>query len=109
VAEDRLDAVTALSGSGPAYVFFLAECMAEAGRSLGLDASLAEALARQTVYGAGRLLAETPETPAELRRRVASPGGTTEAAMDVLLRAGLDKIFKRALAAARDRSAALAK
>ncbi|MBK8575531.1 MAG: pyrroline-5-carboxylate reductase [Elusimicrobia bacterium] len=72
--ESRMDAVTALSGSGPAYVFYLAECLASAGASLGLSREMADALARQTVYGAGRMLAETKNSAAELRRRVTSPG-----------------------------------
>ncbi len=104
VPETQMDAVTALSGSGPAYVFYLAECLAAAGVSLGLAPAMAESLARQTVYGAGRMLAETAETAGELRRRVTSPGGTTEAALNVL--AGLDLMgtFKKALTAASHRS-----
>ncbi len=107
VSEPQMDAVTALSGSGPAYVFYLAECLAAAGTVLGLAPDLAEALARQTVYGAGRMLAETSEPAAELRRRVTSPGGTTEAALRVLIRGGLGGIFRKALTAARQRSRAL--
>jgi pyrroline-5-carboxylate reductase len=107
VPEDRMDAVTALSGSGPAYVFYLAECLAAAGGALGLAPGLAEALARQTVFGAGRMLAEMPEPAVELRRRVTSPGGTTEAALRVLIRAGVGGIFRKALTAARQRSKAL--
>lgn len=104
VREDQMDAVTALSGSGPAYVFYLAECLASSGTKVGLDPAMAEALARQTVYGAGRMLAETVEPAAELRRRVTSPGGTTEAALKVLIESGLAKTFERALLAARQRS-----
>lgn len=104
IPETQMDAVTALSGSGPAYVFYLVECLASAGASLGLSPVLAEDLARQTVYGAGRLLAETAEPAGELRRRVTSPGGTTEAALRVLADLDLAGIFKKALAAACRRS-----
>ncbi len=104
VEERHMDAVTALSGSGPAYVFYLAEGMARAGRTLGLPPDIAEALARQTVYGAGRLLAESPETASELRRRVTSPGGTTEAALNVLGDGRLMTILKSTLSAARRRA-----
>lgn len=102
--EKHLDAVTALSGSGPAYVFYLAECLAKAGARLGLTPALAEALARQTIYGAGRMLRENPEPPALLRQRVTSPGGTTAAALKVLEKAGVSRIFERALKAAAKRS-----
>lgn len=104
VPESQMDAVTALSGSGPAYVFYLAECLAAAGVSLGLAPEMAENLARQTVYGAGRMLAETVETAGELRRRVTSPGGTTEAALNVLVGLDLAGTFKKALTAASRRS-----
>lgn len=107
VDEKDMDAVTALSGSGPAYVFYLAEAMAAAGAALGLEAPLAEALARQTVYGAGRLLVESSEAPGELRRKVTSPGGTTQAALEVLEAAGVKPIFEKALDAARRRSSEL--
>lgn len=83
--EDQIDAVTAVSGSGPAYVFLLAECLAEAGRAAGLDAALAARLARATVSGAGELLHRSDLDPAELRRNVTSPGGTTQAALEVLM------------------------
>lgn len=102
--ESRMDAVTALSGSGPAYVFLLAEALAAAGAALGLPAATADALARQTIYGAGRMLAETPDAPAELRRRVTSPGGTTEAALNVLMGGDFAGLFKKALTAAAQRS-----
>jgi pyrroline-5-carboxylate reductase len=102
--EPYMDAVTALSGSGPAYVFYLAECLASAGTALGLPGPLAEALARQTVWGAGRMLAETADPAGELRRRVTSPGGTTEAALRVLMDRKMDILFKDALAAACRRS-----
>ncbi len=84
-AEDDMHAVTALSGGGPAYVFLLVEAMAVAGERLGLDADLAMRLARGTVAGAGALLDSTDTTPAALREAVTSPGGTTKAALEVLM------------------------
>jgi pyrroline-5-carboxylate reductase len=83
--EVLLDAVTALSGSGPAYVFFLAECLAEAGVAAGLPAGLAERLARATVAGAGELLHRSTAPATELRHQVTSPGGTTAAALERLM------------------------
>lgn len=84
--EAQIDAVTAVSGSGPAYVFLLAECLAQAGEAAGLEPGLAMRLARATVEGAGALMAARPEdAPALLRRNVTSPGGTTAAALDVLM------------------------
>ncbi len=105
--EALIDAVTAVSGSGPAYVFFLAECLAAAGAAAGLPADLAERLARATVAGAGELLHRSDEPAAELRRRVTSPGGTTEAALDVLMAADglaplLAEAVRRAAARARE-------
>lgn len=102
--ETQMDAVTALSGSGPAYVFFLAECLTSAGVTLGLTPTLAEDLARQTLYGAGRMLAETGESAGDLRRRVTSPGGTTEAALKILMKKNLSGIMNQALTAACRRS-----
>lgn len=104
--EDMIDAVTAVSGSGPAYVFLLAECLAAAGTEAGLPPALAERLARTTVAGAGELLHRSAEPAAELRRRVTSPGGTTEAALAVLmaekaLPALLGEAVRRAAARAR--------
>jgi pyrroline-5-carboxylate reductase len=81
--ESLLDAVTALSGSGPAYVFYLAEALVDAGEAIGLPKQVAAELALQTVYGAAKLLHESSETPAELRRKVTSPGGTTQAGVEV--------------------------
>jgi pyrroline-5-carboxylate reductase len=104
VPENLMDAVTALSGSGPAYVFRLAEDLAAAGIFLGLPPDFAEALARQTVYGAGLLLRESLESAAVLRERVTSPGGTTAAALAVLTEGGWSDIFQRALSAACRRS-----
>jgi pyrroline-5-carboxylate reductase len=107
--ETLLDAVTAVSGSGPAYVFLLIECLAEAGRAAGLDGDLAMLLARATVSGAGELADRAKEPAAQLRQSVTSPGGTTEAALKVLMaNDGLQAILTRAVLAARDRSRQLA-
>ena len=103
--ENLIDAVTAVSGSGPAYVFHLAECMAEAGIKAGLPADLAMKLARETVSGAGELLAWSNETPAQLRRNVTSPNGTTAAALEVLMgQHAMETLFEVAIAAAKKRS-----
>ncbi|MDB5525303.1 MAG: proC [Rhizobium sp.] len=108
--EALIDAVTAVSGSGPAYVFYLVECMAEAGRKLGLPADLAMRLARATVAGAGELLHQSPGAPSELRKNVTSPGGTTAAALSVLMAEdGMQPLFDTAIRAARDRAEELAK
>jgi pyrroline-5-carboxylate reductase len=107
--EALMDAVTAVSGSGPAYVFLLAETLARAGVAAGLPADLAGRLARETVAGSGELLHRSPLDPETLRHNVTSPGGTTAAALDVLLRAdGLDALMTRAVAAATQRSRELA-
>ncbi|WP_419906190.1 pyrroline-5-carboxylate reductase [Hoeflea sp.] len=107
--EDQIDAVTALSGSGPAYIFHLVECMAEAGRKAGLDADMAMRLARATVSGAGELLHRSDDDAADLRRSVTSPGGTTAAALDILMREdGLQALFDEAIAAAKNRAHELA-
>lgn len=106
--ETLMDAVTAVSGSGPAYVFLLIETLAAAGETAGLPASLALQLARATVAGAAQLAVSSPQTPAELRRQVTSPGGTTEAALAVLCAdPGLARLLENAVLAARDRSRAL--
>jgi pyrroline-5-carboxylate reductase len=103
--EGLIDAVTAVSGSGPAYIFLLAECLAAAAREAGLPGPLADQLARQTVAGAGALLAKSPLSPAELRKNVTSPGGTTEAALKVMMaEGGLEPLLTRAVAAAKKRS-----
>jgi pyrroline-5-carboxylate reductase len=105
-SEALIDAVTAVSGSGPAYVFYLVEALAEAGMAAGLPAELAGRLARATIEGAGELLFRQPETGAEeLRRRVTSPGGTTAAALEVLMaNDGLRRLMTRAVAAAKSRA-----
>ncbi|WP_457659430.1 pyrroline-5-carboxylate reductase [Sinorhizobium medicae] len=107
--EADIDAVTAVSGSGPAYVFYLVECMAEAGRKAGLEADLAMRLARETVAGAGELLHQSPDDAARLRQNVTSPGGTTAAALDVLMgEGGMQPLFDKAIATARKRAEELA-
>ncbi len=106
--EGLMDAVTAVSGSGPAYVFLLAECLAEAGIEAGLSPDLARRLADATVAGSGALLGLSDEPPATLRRNVTSPGGTTAAALDVLMApVGLAQLMRRAVAAAKKRSVEL--
>jgi pyrroline-5-carboxylate reductase len=108
--EALIDAVTAISGSGPAYIFYLVECLAGAGERLGLPPELALKLARETVSGAGEMLHQLDETPAQLRKNVTSPGGTTAAALDVLMgENGLMQVMQRATAAARDRARELGK
>ena len=103
--EALIDAVTAISGSGPAYVFHFVECLAEAGERLGLSPELAARFARATVEGAGELLHRSDLTPAELRKNVTSPGGTTAAALAVLAAEdGLVPLIVKAAAAAKRRS-----
>ncbi|MBL0404364.1 pyrroline-5-carboxylate reductase [Microvirga aerilata] len=109
-SEDLIDAVTAVSGSGPAYVFHLVECLAEAGAAAGLPADLAQRLARATVTGAGELLFQSELPPATLRQNVTSPGGTTAAALEVLMAEpnGLKALMRAAVAAAKRRAEELA-
>jgi pyrroline-5-carboxylate reductase len=108
--ESMMDAVTAVSGSGPAYVFLLTEALASAGRAAGLDEALAQRLAIATVSGAGELMHATSADPKTLRENVTSPGGTTAAALSVLMRDdALEKLLERAVAAGADRSRELAK
>ncbi len=102
--EELIDAVTALSGSGPAYLFLFVEAMARAGEKLGLAPAEAERLAKGTLAGAGQLLAESGRTAEELRRQVTSPGGTTEAALKVFGERGLAGIVEEAMRAAAGRS-----
>jgi len=102
--EKHLDAVTALSGSGPAYVFFLAECMMRAGEEMGVDRATAKTLVLGTIRGAARLLEETGPEPGELRQRVTSRGGTTAAALEVLEAGRVPEIFVQAIRAAQKRS-----
>ncbi len=108
-SEDDMDAVTALSGSGPAYVFHLVEAMARAGESLGLPPETAMTLARQTVIGSGQLMDQSSEPASQLRVNVTSPGGTTAAGLGVLMETGrLEALMKETTQAAYDRSKALA-
>jgi pyrroline-5-carboxylate reductase len=104
VDEKHLDAVTALSGSGPAYVFLVAEAMVEAGVSMGLPRDVAETLTYSTIEGAGRMLTELDEHPAQLRAQVTSPGGTTVAALSVLEAMAVRAAFGEAIRAAQRRS-----
>lgn len=104
VGESDLDAVTGLSGSGPAYVFLLTESLTRAGVAAGLDSEVAAALARQTVIGAGRLLESSTESPAALREAVTSPGGTTAAGLEVLRDKELPEAVVAAVKAAAQRS-----
>lgn len=107
--EALIDAVTAVSGSGPAYVFLLIECLAKAGVAAGLPEDLAMRLARATVSGTGELARLSTEPPAKLRENVTSPGGTTRAALDVLMaQDGLELLLVKAVAAAAKRSRELA-
>lgn len=103
--ESMMDAVTALSGSGPAYFFLLVEAMEDAAVQLGLPREDARALAAQTCLGAGHMLADGDETAAELRKRVTSPHGTTAAALDTFEAGGLRQLVQRALDAAARRGA----
>jgi pyrroline-5-carboxylate reductase len=107
--EAQMDVVTAVSGSGPAYFFLLIECLEAAGIELGLDPATARQLALETARGAGRMAAESADTPAELRLQVTSKGGTTAAALEVLEAADVRGIFARAVAAGAARSTALAR
>jgi pyrroline-5-carboxylate reductase len=106
--ENLLDAVTALSGSGPAYYFLIMQAMQRAGEKLGLDADSADQLARQTALGAARMATEGEDDPATLRAKVTSKGGTTAAAIASFEASQLDEIILRALTAARDRATELA-
>jgi pyrroline-5-carboxylate reductase len=107
--EALMDAITAVSGSGPAYVFLLAEALAQAGTAAGLPTELATKLARATVAGSGELLHRSPDDAATLRQNVTSPGGTTAAALDVLMaKDGLALLMEKAVAAATRRSRELA-
>ncbi|MBY6003389.1 pyrroline-5-carboxylate reductase [Salipiger bermudensis] len=108
--EAQMDAVTGVSGSGPAYVFHMIECLAAAGEAQGLAPELAMQLAKATVAGAGALAMQAAEDPAQLRRNVTSPNGTTQAGLEVLMNAqtGLPPLVKATVAAAADRSRELA-
>ena len=102
--EAALDAATGLSGSGPAYIFLVAEALIEAGVRVGLAPEVSRTLALETIAGAGRLLLETGEEPEKLRAQVTSPGGTTEAGLARLEENGLRRAFEEAVLAATERS-----
>lgn len=104
LGEDKLDAVTGLSGSGPAYVFLVAEALIEAGVLNGLDRTTSETLAAQTLLGSARLLTETSDSAAALRAAVTSPGGTTAAGLRALEQGGVRAAFLEAVSAATERS-----
>lgn len=107
--ESQLDAVTAVSGSGPAYYFLVMESMIEAGKKLGLSEEVATQLTLQTALGAAQMASSSDVDPAELRRRVTSPNGTTEQAIKTFMDEGLPATFAKALQACNDRSEELAK
>ncbi|PYE84126.1 pyrroline-5-carboxylate reductase [Pseudoroseicyclus aestuarii] len=109
--EAQMDAVTGVSGSGPAYVFHMIECLAAAGEAEGLPPEMAMQLATQTVAGAGALAAQAQEAPDQLRRNVTSPNGTTQAGLEVLMdeEAGLPPLVRRTVAAAAGRSRELSR
>jgi len=108
-SEDLIDTVTAVSGSGPAYVFLLAECLAQAGIEAGFSPEQAARFARQTIVGAGELLNQSPLPADILRKNVTSPGGTTAAALNVLMAEdGFEPLLTRAVAAAKQRAQELA-
>lgn len=107
IPESSMDALTAVSGSGPAYVFLLAEAMIDGAQALGLSADEARQLVVGTIVGAGALLTATGEDPAELRRQVTSPGGTTQAAIERMQADGMPEAVIAGMRAARDRSVEL--
>jgi len=102
--ESMMHAVTAVSGSGPAYLFLMAEVMQATGEKLGLSAEVAAKLAAQTVFGAGKMLAESGRSAEDLRHQVTSPGGTTQAALDAMYDAGVPAGVRKAVVAASKRS-----
>jgi pyrroline-5-carboxylate reductase len=108
IDESLMDAFTAVAGSGPAYVFYLAEAMARAAREVGLDEKTAMAVVAETIAGAGELLARSARVPADMRAAVTSKGGTTAAAIDVLDKSGVMQVVVRAIVAARDRGREIA-
>lgn len=108
-SESELDAVTAISGSGPAYFFLLMEAMEWAAVELGLNEETARILVQQTALGAAKIALEAEESPAQLRQRVTSPNGTTEKALEVFEQGGFKQLVSKALHAARDRSTEMSK
>ena len=109
VQEDQMDWVTAVSGSGPAYIFHMIEAMTAAGVKGGLDEKVALELVTQTVYGAARMVQETGKSPEELRVQVTSPGGTTQAALEKMTELGFKGLIEKAMTAAAERGAELRK
>jgi pyrroline-5-carboxylate reductase len=107
--ENELDAVTAVSGSGPAYYFLLMEAMEKAAIELGLNEAIARLLVQQTALGAAKIALESSESPGELRKRVTSPGGTTEKAIKTFQDGGFNQLVSNALHAAKDRSVEMSK
>jgi len=107
--ENQLDAVTAVSGSGPAYFFLLMEAMEKAALELGLDERSARLLIQQTALGAAKIALESAESPAQLRARVTSPGGTTQQAIETFVQNGFVELVAKALHAAKDRSIEMSK
>jgi pyrroline-5-carboxylate reductase len=107
--ENQLDAVTAVSGSGPAYFFLLMEAMEKAALELGLDERSARLLIQQTALGAAKIALESSESPAQLRARVTSPGGTTQQAIETFVKNGFVELVAKALHAAKDRSIEMSK
>jgi pyrroline-5-carboxylate reductase len=107
--EELMDAVTGLSGSGPAYIFRLAEALTEAGVAAGIPVEQSGELVRQTILGAARMMVETGETPTKLREMVTSPGGTTEAGLEALGEAGFSDAILKAVMAATKRAKELGK
>ncbi len=108
-AEERLDAVTAVSGSGPAYFFLMMEAMEQAAVEMGLDEHTARLLVQQTALGAAKIALESAESPAELRKRVTSPGGTTQQAIETFQQNGFVELVAKAVFAAKDRSIEMSK
>ncbi|NOY66508.1 MAG: pyrroline-5-carboxylate reductase [Gammaproteobacteria bacterium] len=107
--EDQIDAVTAVSGSGPAYFFYIMEAMEKAGVDMGLSAKNARLLTIQTAFGAAKMALESKDSPGQLRQKVTSPGGTTERALSIMEDKQLQQIFNEALNGARQRSHELAR
>ncbi|MEF3075815.1 pyrroline-5-carboxylate reductase [Methylobacter sp. Wu1] len=107
--ESDLDAVTAVSGSGPAYYFLLMEAMEKAAEELGLDKHTARLLVQQTALGAAKIALESSESPEQLRKRVTSPGGTTQRAIETFEQGGFTELVSKAMHAARDRSIEMSK
>jgi len=109
ITEDLIDAVTGVSGSGPAYIFYMTECLTQAGITAGLSELQASQLARQMVIGAAALLEQSKDSPAELRRKVTTPKGTTQAAIETMQAGNFGDLMTQAVLAATKRSKELGK